>query len=490
MGIDIDSFLEKHVDNNSKEKIEKKGQVDDKEEIDLSFNKTVAEKFEKLSKTLSDKDFDFLLRAYEEVKKFDGSLSTNLLSLKSISGKTLQDLGNRYSKEFLELITRNKESLKNTISNQLSLIDKALLANNFQEAIIQFNNANKNYKNFPKEFILEKTQIGKDLRNREIKINESFLKFKDTQINNIKKEIQLDLTKLRKSLTPDNLENIEENIHSLSYKLERLPKVFYSDLAKERIQISREIILAEDFLSYEYKKSFSNKKDRIEELTQKFHNYILKKEVNNALLTYDEIVLIFDKLPEVFIEDKIKIYNITNSLFNSLNNLLLSSNISSFMKTYEHSKIIEDTKEFLSHIKRTNKIEVKSLIELKQKLFLIPSRLKPLTQNLLDEIDELIEKSQKKEDVKLSSNNKSSKVNLFDKNLDYNSLNKDSVKENIMDEINNYYIRLKKSDNESEIFQLHKKITFYLNMLKIKDSSKVEILKKINSIINSKNINK
>ena len=108
MEAEIDKFLneidEDEEEEPKKEKIIKKdGKVKKEKSIDLSFDESLRKKFEELGQRINEEDFKFLVKAYEEVKKFDETLPSKLFGINKVSGDSVMQMGSKYSGRILKM---------------------------------------------------------------------------------------------------------------------------------------------------------------------------------------------------------------------------------------------------------------------------------------------------------------------------------------------------------------------------------------------------
>jgi hypothetical protein len=391
MGIDIDSFLEE-FDSSDDVKVEVQEDSKKSKEIDLTFDKYVNDKFNKLQENVNEEDFNFLVRAYSEIKKFDNRLPSKLLELNKASSSVLNVLGKKYTTTFLEGIKVNKNKHGTFIIENLNLISDLILKKQIPKAIDLYNKITASYQLFPKEFIIEKIELGKKLRSIEIQINEEFTIFWAKELKQIKTKLSEEISSLKQNLVPGRIELIELNLHNINLILDNAPSIFYNELVNERIQVSRIIIISEEFLKKQYIIEFEEKNQQFQYLFERFHRYQIRKDVNSALTCYDEILYLFEKMPDAFIEKKIAIYEKINKSFESLNNLLLTNSISQFMDTYSSSKILSQAREYISHAKLNLDFDSTNLISIKHELNAIPDQLTPEKNELENEILEILDK--------------------------------------------------------------------------------------------------
>ena len=493
MGINIDTFLEGLDSDKKKVIVNDENKKENEEKIDLSFENELKEKILNLQKSIGEKDFDFLVKAYNEMKNFDETLPNKLFSVNEFSGKALSELSSKYSQGYLKGITANMNTLSASIKENLSRAQKELENNNFQMAMSFFNEAQKNYRLFPKEFVSEKTQVGKELRNVEIIINERFLTYKRDEVKKIKLQVSSELKALRDSLIPSNIMQIEQRLNSINLMLDRTPKVFYSDLVLERTQVSKSMIVAQDFLNKEYERDFSQKKQEIFRLFDKFHKYKAAGDVNNSLITYDEMIILFGKMPDIFLEEKTTIFDRINKVFESLNNLLMSSNLSVFVKTYEYGKTLDEVKDYIEHVNLTKSADLNILINLKKKIGQIPISFRAEVLDIVGTLDKMISDFEKKPTINRNSTNfnpmpQPEEINM-DENLVNTNASKDNVKSNIVLEINECYKNLLSAKDKGEAIKFAKKIHFYVDMLKVNDTRKTEIITKVERALKMRQAN-
>jgi hypothetical protein len=415
MGIDIDAFLE-DFDSADDIKKEEKVEVTKEKKIDLTFDKYVNDKFNKLQENVNEEDFKFLVKAYSEIKKFDHNLPTRLLELNKTSSSVLNTLGKKYTVSFLEGIKANKNKHGTFITQNLAKITELISQKQIPKAINLYNQITSSYQLFPKEFIIEKIELGKKLRDIEIKINVEFEVFWAQELKQIRKNLSKEISTLKQNLVPGKIEFIEANLHAINTILDSAPSIFYNELVKERIQVAKIIIMAEEYLKKQYLIEFEEKLHQFQELFEKFHKYQIRKDVNSALTCYDEILYLFEKMPDAFIEKKIEIYDKINKTFESLNNLLLTNSISQFMDTYSSSKVLSQAREYISHAKMNPGFDPSNLISIKYELNKIPDQLTPEKIELENQIIEML-------DSKTIHNAKLYLEKSFkEKNLDINKL--------------------------------------------------------------------
>jgi hypothetical protein len=487
MVIDIDSFLESYEKDKSKTSASSKNK-----ETGLDFQKDIEDKISNVLKGANKEDFKALLHIYSELKKFDEDLPRKLIGIKKTSGTALKSIGSKYSEEFLKNITSNMQNLTKTIRNKILEIDNNISSGNFTQAISSYSEILKLFKTFPKEFTKEKIELSSEIRKREIMLNEKLRSIKEVEIKRIKETINKEISELKVEIKKDNIDSIENKLERINYIMDKIPKIFFVELIEERISVAKTLMKVEKYLENEYIEKFQEKKEIIYKLFDNFHKYFLNKDSNNALATYDEILLEFEKVPEVFINEKMEIYKQIGDIFDSLNNLLLTSNVNLFLESYNSSKILLEAKDYVTHIKKTNRYDVETLKDLAHKLNSVPNTFKSQKDEILMEMKKLtnIQNDNFKENKtleKVSPRENNNNSNNDDANLELvSSKSTNHVNKGIADEINSYFEKIKKSSDKKEISILYKKITFYLSMLHIDESKKKEIIEKVNNVLKNK----
>ncbi len=503
MVIDIDSFLEGYEKTkNTNSKLKPKAD-------NLDFQKDVEDRIANVIKDAGKEDFKALLHIYSELKKFDEDLPKKLLGIKKTSGSALKNIGDRYSDEFLKNITSNMQNLSKNIRDKIFQIDNAISSGNFTQAISLYTEVLKIFRAFPKEFTKEKIELNFEIRRREIMLNEKLESIKEVEIKRIKETIKKEVEELKSEIKKDNITVIEDKVEKINYIIDKVPKIFFVELIQERIYVAKTLMKVEKYLEEQYIEKFEEKKEIVYKLFDDFHKYFVNKDVSNALTTYDEILIEFDKIPEIFIDKKIEIYKQIGNIFDSINNLLLTSNVNLFLESYNSSKIILEARDYVEHIKKTNRYDINILRDLADKLNKVPNTFKSQKDEILNDMKSLVkfnvqEKKEnnlnhtQNENLNRNFQNKpqsqstnenlknkidNSKLILENKNNSSNS----NVNNGITSEINNYYERLKNTNEQKEISVLYKKITFYLEMLHIDNSEKKVIMDKVNNLLKSKN---
>lgn len=493
MGIDIDSFLEKYHkeenNNSSKEKLK------EAEKINFEFQKDTEDKLLKAQKKIKENaSFEILEKIYEEVKQFDEDIPSKFIGIENKSNLALKLIGDKYSEEFLLKIKQNVKAIHNEIENHIKILDSKINSDDFSFIIKEFETILKLFEVYPKEFLYEKLKLSEEIRKREIIINDKIKRYKIIKLKDTKIQINNAILSLDKSLVPNNIEEIEGKIAVLQRILRAIPKIFLTDLTEEKIIISKILIKSEKYLEEQYMQEFRKKEENLNQLYEHFHASYINKDLSKTLIIYDEILLEFESMPEVFFERKIKIYQKTNEFYAMINDLFMKNNLAILMQSYNASQIIKEAKDYIRHVKSTSKINLELLENVKIKVSKLPEKSEPEKSNLLKEINMITQKYLKNKNGAILQENlevteEKNKVEFEDINnisLDIKSTSKFS--KDVIIEINKHFEKIKKSNNIEELKISYKKIMFYLETMQIESKTKKDIVLKVKKILSTKKL--
>ncbi len=482
MVIDIDSFLDRFE--------EQKEEVVKEEEVSLEFESDLKNRIKNYETEGIQGDFLLLKKIYDEIKKFDESIPVRFADIEKSGAASLKVLGNKYSRDFYNKLKENVSILQSKINEHMLKLDQVINTDQYHSIIHEFDEILKLYSIFPKEFYKEKSAIYLDIKKREVAINRSIEEYKQSKLTNLKSELKKASYNLSKSLVPGNLYAVEENMEKLHSILLSVPKIFMSDISKEKVVISALLMKSQNYLREEYVREFKDRKNRIDILTLRYRDCIIKNDFEKTLVTYDEIIFQFEKLPDVFLEEKVKVYAQINELYTLINDLLMKNNVSLFFETYNSSRILEEARDYIRHIKTSKIVNRKGLEDLKEKLHKVSDRFSNEKKEILITIEKLIKLAETRK-----IQNQKSQVLKDDNELDKTSIIKNSndtdsrFKGSILEDINGKYQKLKNSSDPQEIKLLYKEISSQLNTIALPKKLKDDTIKKVNSIVASKKFN-
>lgn len=486
MVINIDSFLDEYEGKkikNSEDKIDLKLNLD----IEKEVSKNVVSLEEKIE---SKNDLEMLTQIYNEIKKFDSLIPNHFLNIDKTLNSSLNRLLEKYSKDFRNRVKNNLNILKKKIVCNLAEFDKQIQEENYTSCLVIFEKLIKSLTEFPREYLNEKIEISKEIRKRELILDTLIEEYKTHTIKNIKQKINKEITELSKILFPKNTEKIEEKINYLHHLENSIPKFLRSEIIYEKKELTKIILKSEDFLLQDYQRIFETRKIRINQLIEVMHKYSQEMNVTGSLTTYNQIVIEFQLLPEVFFEEKMEIFEKINNLFKFINSLILKGNLKMIFLSYTNSQILENANNYIEHIKKTHMMNSKILEEYKIKIENLPQSLEIEKEELIGKINKLfqIKTTNKKENWNIKENENISEINNFIPNKKMEE-NVQSSNIKILKKINLYYDKLKQESDITKIKKIHKELLFYMNLTPFSEKTRNEILKKIANVIKQKKYN-
>lgn len=465
MGIDIDGFLEKYSSGKSQTLSEVKSSVlDEKKQIEnkinLDFQEDIENRLASKTQNLELKDIEFLKNIYDEVKKFDEELPTKFLSIEGKSSEVLKTIGVQYSNEFFKKSKEYVLQIVNQVELSLQNIDALIEIENYSDLMKEIQNAKNFHMQMPPGFIKEKTEMILKIREREIEIYEAFLKYKNKRIPYLKNKINNQLDELKNCLMIKDLNRIENILMKTNVFITNLPKILLIDLIDEHKSLIIAIGKVEKYFEEISLEEFGIINDDIEKLFSRFQNSYLKKDLDSCIIIYDEIIMLFQRLPDINLERKTQLYNKINEIHASINNLILDNNMNTFLEAYKTSKALDEIRIYVEHMKNSDKIEIENLDLIKQRLKSIPTSYgDEKTQIKEDLIKEL-------ERIKANSNRK--------------VLLRPSVTTGIKkEEINALFFKLRNSKNYQEADSIYDELKKLVMNMDLSSDEKKKIFEKI-----------
>lgn len=460
MVLDIDEFLEKYQkDENNAPKEKKK-----EERVNLDFQKDVEDKLESVNKMSSGTDFMLLKSIYEQIKEFDEDLPEKFLGIEKKSSMTLKTIGEKYSQEFLK---RNRDALaavSGNLNTRLESFEDLLLTKNYSHLIRDMSEIKLLFSSFPSGFVEEKLQMSVRIREKERKLYEALENYKDDKLKEIRSKLREHLHMLKDAIKKDEIELLESEIVKTNLFLSRIPKILMVMLTKEHRITLKALIESEKVLEKWYRAKFDKQKQEIVLLFSKFQNFYMTKDVENCLVLYDELLLKFESLSDLFLEEKIAIYEKINGLYSKINNLVIENNVSMFMDAYKNSKKIEDIRDYVSHLKISRNLDSQSIEILREKLKEVPTDLGGQLDDVKKDVLDIVKENKKKHEEE--------KVNK----------NQSDMNEDMKKKINSIYNIMKNLDDKEEIKKYYLEIIPLLRNVDIEKDKKEEIVKKVKKI--------
>lgn len=241
---------------------------------------------------------------------------------------------------------------------------------NFENASKLFSMATQTYKELPKGFLREKTELQGSI----LDIYQKLILGKESkthdEFENLYSGIKGMFEEAYAFVKSDRLKEAGEIYNRIAEAYSKLPKGYYSrkaDLEIEMMELNRMIALKKDKELLEETKARINE---IEMLIESTKNYIISKEFDLAKEAYEEMVSIYNSIPEGFFEENVKIQNrivkLYKDLLVSMHSPLVSETTKEKAKYDELVKLLVDIHQ---HVKKKEFGEIKRKYLLAYKLY-------------------------------------------------------------------------------------------------------------------------
>jgi len=229
MVVDIDSFLSKFEE-------EAKTQND---MVTLDFQKDLEDKISNIQKDLENKDISSLREIYETIKRFDQDLPNKFVDIEKTSGLALENLGSRYSKNFLNINKNNAKTISKRIKENILMIDKHIKSKDFLEILSILRQSKADMLTFPKTLIIERNKLSNHLKKKEIEVYDLLEVYRTEESVALKKRLNNVIYELKGNFSVKNPSGIEKNVNEIKIILNNIPKVIMSHFTQEKIKINR-----------------------------------------------------------------------------------------------------------------------------------------------------------------------------------------------------------------------------------------------------------
>lgn len=464
MGVNIDSFLEEFIKEQPKEE-NNKNKPKEQEKVNLDFEKNVQENLNKLSSTsTTSKDLNQLEQIYNEIKSFDQSLPQKFLSVEEIGNSSLEAIGKTYTQEYLQQLNSLTTQVKQKVDSNIELISQNLFDKNFTQIPLLLKQLRQLIKSIPKDNEIFLLEIKSKIKEKEIEIFKTIEEFKQKDLQSIKAHLNNEIHSLITNLKPGNAGFIKEQISNIEHIFESIPALFRVTLTNEHLVVNRAILKAQNYLKEELKKEAQRKITGIKHLEEEFNTAIINKDLNKALVYYNQIIYEFSQTPNHPVENKMTLLDDISNLHKKLTKLYINNNVNLFLETYNYSKIIEEAKDYINQAKFTGIMKQENINLLEKKLLELPTKFSQEKQELLNELKTL--------------NNSNNQNEQREQKSSPNS-NNSPVQEKILHEIDDLYGQFKKAQTKREAQTSYKKIDFYLNLAQLPESKIHEIKNKL-----------
>ena len=482
MGINIDSFLDEFIkEKQEEESLNNKGnsseqnQQDTTPKVDLNFEKDVQKNLNKISsQSTATKDLNQLQQIYEEIKSFDENLPQKFLSVEELGNTSLESIGKTYSQEYLQQLNTLTSNIEKKINSYLEKISQDLLDKNYVEIPKLLKELKTLVKSIPQESQIFSLEMKTKVKEKEIEVFQVIEEFKKNDLKNIKNQLNQEINSLMKNLKPGNSQMIQDQISNIQHIFDSIPPLFKPTLTHEQLIINQAIVKAQTFLKEELKQEAQRKITSLKSIEEEFNTAVFNKDLNRALVYYNQIIQEFTSIPNHPIEKKMELLETISQLHQKLNKLYINNNVTLFLQTYNYSKIIEEIKDYINRANASPQtIKPQNITLLENKLQQLPKRFEQDKQELSKQLQQLYEKAMYKK------NNSQKQNGPQTSNSNNTASQEQDVHQNILREIDSLYKQFQKAQTKQEAQTPYKKIDFYLNLANISEEKSQQIKTKL-----------
>ena len=518
MGINLDTFIDELV-KDKKNQTQETQTPKEEEKINLNFEEGVEKNLQKLNlDSTSLKDVVKLHNIYQEIKQFDESLPQKFLSLEDLGGNSLEKIGQNYSSQYLQQVESITKNIENNVNQLLEQLSKSLIDKNYTQIPQQLKELKKIIRSVPQESQLFLLEIKTKIKEKEIEIFQTIEEFKKSDLPHIKSQLNKEIHTLLKNIIPGNSKFVREQIEHLEHMFNSIPSMFRITLTNEELTLNKAIFKAQKYLVDELNQEVQMRINKMNHLEEEFNSASFNKDLNKALVIYNQVVYEFMQTPNHPLDKKLQHLEKILDLHKKLNKLYINNNVTLFLETYNYSKIIEEAQDYIYQAKHSkNTIKLQNVQILQEKVAKLPQNFQKERNQLLGDLHEIYQKTLRysyntsnnngNQSYKSSENifeefseNKSSQKEFNYSNqqttqnskpepktqkdpgldLEHTYYNKDqNIHTKILHEIDELYKKFQQQKSKEKAQKYYKKIDFYLNFANIPDDKKNQIKKKI-----------
>ncbi len=338
--LDIDSFLEREV---NRVKSKKKS---------LDFEAEVEKSLYELKKEIQKADLENLKSIYKDIIEFDKDLANKFLSISSEATSLINETAERFYKEVYLINKHAYEAIKTELEKLIPALEESLNKKDLSRTVRNYNKIKTLLSKFPEGFLKEKYEF--EASNTEL-INRA-IAFIEEYITSIKKNITLNIktttNKILQGIKSKNISIIIKNIEKLENTLSTIPPFIASDFLELQRKANNILKIGKSELLKLLDNQFKSIESEIINNINLFHEQILKKNIKDAIITYNLIVNQFEDLPSSFLERKNEILKKIIECFTVLNKSILTHNISLLVSHYNYSKLLKHLNDYYEMISR------------------------------------------------------------------------------------------------------------------------------------------
>jgi hypothetical protein len=388
MVLDIDSFLKEFM---GEEKEEVKVEEDVKEEkFTLDFQQDVENKITSAVDKVKNAEFSFLENVYTEVKKFDRDLPNKFFGIEEKSGKALSQISKKYSDEYVNLLQSESTKFYSGFEQLYEMIANQIQGSDYFNALKNF----EKYRNLVSKLPIDFFEKNNAIVNKYLLLESDLFTMLESHKKKFVFEKKLSLKNLTENLKTalkQDCVELKRAIDEISEDINTIPEFYKSDFLFEISVINKNINLANKELERKYQNVFNIKLKKIETEIESFHKYVMEKNLQKALMAYDNMVLFFSTLPNINLQKRIEVYKNINDLYSTLNKLVMKNNVALFMGTFHYSQLIEEIKGYLVHVKNSSTFSIDTLHSVKKKIESLPNRFRDEKLKLIADFKKVVE---------------------------------------------------------------------------------------------------
>lgn len=518
MGINLDSFIDELVKDKQTQQTENQ-QAKEQETINLNFEEGVEKNLQKINlNSASLKDIAKLHEIYEEIKQFDESLPQKFLSLEDLGGNSLEKIGQNYSTQYLQQVETITKNIEESVNKLLDSLSKALFDKNYTQVPQVLKELKKIVRSVPQESQLFLLEIKTKIKEKEIQVFQAIEEFKKIDLPRIRSELNSEIQILLKNIIPGNSKFVREQIEHLEHMFNSIPSMFRITLTNEELLLNKAVYKAQKYLVNELNQEVEMRIKKMNHLEEEFNSASFNKDLNKALVIYNQIVYEFMQTPNHPLDKKLQHLEKILDIHKKLNKLYINNNVTLFLETYNYSKIIEEAQDYIYQAKHSkNTIKLQNIQILQEKVAKLPQNFQKERNQLLVELHQVYQNilgysyenttssqdstyysqdtkndpfesfTSKEHDITKTSTQTTfqadnKKKTLTDPGLDleHTYYKKDqNIHTKILHEIDELYKKFQQEKNKEKAQKYYKKIDFYLNFANIPEEKVTQIKKKI-----------
>lgn len=502
MGIDIDSFIDEIAKEKKSQEETKKTTIEQPKQdkgINLNFEESVKDNLSYLQNESSQiKDLDKLQQIYEEIKQFDESLPNKFLSVEELGNSSLEAVGEKYSKQYLESIQNSTKNIKQTVDSKLQQITQDIFDKDFTRIPQIIRELKQILRTIPEDFDLLFLEIKSKIKQKEIEVSRAVEEFQKNDLQTIRQELHTQIKTLLNNLKSNNKSFIKQQITHIEHTFETIPALFRVTLTHEKQLVDKAVVKAQNFLQEQIQQELTHTQNQITHLEEEFNTAVFNKDLKNALIYYNQIIDYYSSIPNYPVEDKIQYLEKTFSIHQKLHKLYINNNVTLFLETYNYSKTIEQIKDYIEKAKSTpHKIKSNNIKLLEEKINSFPQSFSTQTQQLQEEINNLKilynkthqnnEKKQNTNTQKQTNTEYKTKKQTHKTQQNTNNSHNYAIHSKILEEVKHYYTNFKKAPTKQKAKPYYDKIQFYLSFSNLSKEKVQDIKQRLNQELQSKN---